>query len=62
MGLIPYNPTDIKALRDELKLYGIKLSQESAWQVLRKIGDRHLAIDAILMPKRPKWLSEMIGD
>jgi hypothetical protein len=61
MTTIPYSPTEIKALRDEVRLYGINISNEQSWKVLRHVGDRRLAVDALLMKARPKWLEELAG-
>jgi hypothetical protein len=57
---IPYSPVAVTALREEMALYGVKLSPDKAWELLRKVGDRHLCVDALLMDPRPVWLVQML--
>lgn len=61
MTTIPYSPTEIAALRAEVQIYGIKLSPDKAWTLLRKVGDRGLCVDALLLERRPEWLTEIVG-
>jgi len=61
MTTIPYNPTEVTALRKEMALYGRPITTQAAWQVLRLVGDRSLCVDALLMDPRPEWLEKIAG-
>ena len=61
MTTIPYSPTEVAALREEVRLYGISLSPEAAWSLLRTVGNRGLCVDALLLSRRPEWLEKIVG-
>ncbi len=61
MTTLPYSPTEVAALRKEMSLYGTQLSPTAAWELLRKVGNRHICVDALLMVPRPAWLTSMVG-
>lgn len=59
--MIPYSPTEVAALREEMRLYGVQLAPTKAWNLLRHVGDRYLCVDALLMSPRPAWLEAIVG-
>lgn len=61
MSTLPYRPTEVTALRDEAKRYGIELESGQCMKLLKLVGNRPLCIDALLMERRPSWLAEIVG-
>ena len=62
MKTVPYSHTEVAALRDEMCRFGQKLSSTTAWEILRKTGDRDLAVTALLLNPRPDWLAQITKD
>lgn len=56
-----YNRSDVESFRDELRRFGVKVTAEQAWDVLRTVGDRGVAFDAMLLARRPAWLEKLAG-
>jgi hypothetical protein len=56
-----YSSPEVAAFRDEMKLYGEIVTNMAAWQVLKHVGDKGVAIDALLMARRPLWLESLAG-
>lgn len=62
MSTLHATPIEAASLRDEMKCYGISIAQTTAWRLLRRVGDRSLCVDAMLMKRRPAWLSELLNE
>ena len=55
------SPGEVQRLRVRMGSCGQKLNASQAWKVLRIVGDYDLAVTALLLKPRPKWLFDLVG-